>query len=243
MEISLQAYANVGKRRQCAAVEMQCRVHIYACLHVHPDDGVPLCALNNGLQMFEAQIWREIQTELCQFDGNLRLQALFSDALQNFKVVFRNLLRLGVVLDVFPQISENRSDVFSTQSLSRAKRVIERLAGHEPGHRAAHKGIMCGMVAKPSVLRRSQQQGAHQTHSLFDSFIAEDSTFLPVFHSALDRCQKSPEFRSLSAHIRKLPERGEAVQPARRQSAVQSRELARSSNPSRLSLQSEESRA
>ena len=42
MKISLQANTNVGMCLQRAAIEIQCRVHIVARLHVHPDDGVLL---------------------------------------------------------------------------------------------------------------------------------------------------------------------------------------------------------
>lgn len=113
-------------------------------------------ALYDGVQMFKAEFRREVQTELGQFDGNLRLQSLFSYAPENFAVVLGNLLRFGAVLNVFAQMREHRSDIFPTQNLRRAKRVIERLSGHEPGNCAAHKGIMCGVVAKPSILRGSQ---------------------------------------------------------------------------------------
>src|SRR5216683_2536931 len=166
--------------------------------------------------MAETKIWREIQTELRQFDGNLRLQTSFSDALQNFEIVFRNLLRLPAVLDVFSQVREDRSDLLASQRLRRAKCVVQRFAGHKPRHCAAHKGIMCGVVAKPSILRRSQQQGSHQTHSFFGSLYAADSTFLAVLHSALNRCQQSAEFCLLSARIRKSRECAKADQPARR---------------------------
>ena len=56
-----------------AAVEVERRVHIVARLHVHPDDGFFFRPLDNGIQMFEAEIRRKIQPELRQFDGNLRL--------------------------------------------------------------------------------------------------------------------------------------------------------------------------
>ncbi len=69
----MQANTNIGMRRQRAAIEIQRRVHIVACLHVHPDDGILLRALHNGVQMFEAQFRREIQTKLRQLDGNFRL--------------------------------------------------------------------------------------------------------------------------------------------------------------------------
>src|SRR5467141_5169708 len=193
--------------------------------------------------MFEAKIWREVQTELRQFDGNFCLQASFSDALQNLEIVFLNQLRLGAVLDVFAQVCEDRSDLLASQRLRRAKCVIQRFAGHKPGHCAAHKGITCGVVAKPSILRRSQQQGSHQTHSFVSSFFAADSTFLPVRHSELNRCQESAEFCPLSARIRKSRARATANQPARHRREVQSWESAHSPNPSRLSRQSEESRA
>src|SRR6266481_8708875 len=144
--------------------------------------------------MFEAKIWREVQTELRQFDGNFRLQASFSDALQNLEIVFLNQLRLGAVLDVFAQVCEDRSDLLASQRLRRAKCVVQSFAGHKPGHSAAHKGVMCGVVAKPPILRRSQQQGSHQTHSLCGSFLAAASTFLPVLHSALNRLFLKAEY-------------------------------------------------
>src|SRR5213075_3350241 len=56
LEISLQAYTDVGMRGEHSAIEIQGSVHVVAGLHVHPDDGVLLCALNNGLQMFAAEI-------------------------------------------------------------------------------------------------------------------------------------------------------------------------------------------
>src|SRR5260370_1302179 len=68
IEIRLQADTNIGMRGQRAAIDIQCRIHIVACLHVHPDDGVFLCALNNGVQMLEAEAGREIQPKLRQFD-------------------------------------------------------------------------------------------------------------------------------------------------------------------------------
>jgi hypothetical protein len=63
---------------------------------------------------------------------------------------------------------EDRSNLLVSQCLCRAKGVVYRLAGHKPGHRAAHKGIVCSMLAKPSILRGSQQQRSHQTHSLLN---------------------------------------------------------------------------
>src|SRR5260370_17732614 len=109
----------------------------------------------------------------------------FPDALQNFGIVFRNLLRLLAVLDVFSQVREDRSDLLASQRLRRAKCVVQCLAGHKPRHCVAHKRIMCGVVAKPSILRRSQQQGSHQTHSFLPLLFAADSTFLAFLHSAL----------------------------------------------------------
>src|SRR2546425_1697611 len=60
---------------------------------------------------------------------------------------------------------EDRSNLLVSQRLCRVKRVVQRFAGHKSGNGAAHKGIMCSMVAKPSILRCSQQQRSHQTHS------------------------------------------------------------------------------
>jgi hypothetical protein len=56
--------------------------------------------------------------------------------------VLGNLLRFAAVFDVFAQVCEDRSDLLSTQNLCRAKRVIERFAGHEPGYRAPYKWVM-----------------------------------------------------------------------------------------------------
>src|SRR5260370_10318970 len=138
---------------------------------------------------------------------------------------------------------EDSSDLLVTQHLCRPKRVIERFAGHEPRHCSAHKGIMCGVVAKPSILRGSQQQGPHQIHSFLDSFFAEDSTYLPILHSTFNLGQESANFCLLSACIMKYLACGEAHQPARHRRAVQPPEAAHSPNPNRLSPQSEETRA
>src|SRR6202011_1387572 len=125
--------------------------------------------LNNGLQMSEGKIRREIQTELRQFDGNFRLQTPFSDALQNLEIVFRNLLRLGAVLDVFAQVCEDRSDLLSKQNLCRAKRIIERLAGHESRHGAPYKRVVRRPMAQPLILRCCEQHRSHETHECLAS--------------------------------------------------------------------------
>src|SRR5437879_4881691 len=101
MEIRLQAYANIRMCFQRATIEIQCYVHIIAGFHVHPDDEVFWRALNNGRQVFETKDWREIQAKLRQLNGNLSLHTSFLDSLQNFEIVFRNLLSLGAILDVF----------------------------------------------------------------------------------------------------------------------------------------------
>src|SRR6266850_2690614 len=119
--------------------------------------------------MFEAKFQREIQTELRQFDRNFRLKTAFSDALQNLEIVFRNLLRLGAVLDVFAQVCEDRSDLLSKQNLRRAKRIIKRLAGHESGYRAPYKRVMPRPMAQPPILRCCKQHRSHQTHECLAS--------------------------------------------------------------------------
>jgi len=114
--------------------------------------------------MFAAQIRGEIQTKLRQFDGNFRAQTSYSDAFQNFEIVFRNLLRLGAILDVFAQVSEDRSDLLSTQNLCGSKCVVERLAGHEPRDAAPYKRVMRRAMSQPLILRCCQQHRSHKTH-------------------------------------------------------------------------------
>ena len=135
--------------------------------------------------MFEAKIRREIQTELRQFDGNFRLQTSFSDALQNLEIVFGNLLGLGTILDVFAQVCKNRSNLLASQSLCRSKRVIQRLAGHEPGYRAPYKRVMRCPLAQPLILRCCEQHRSHQTHECLASLPSNASAcgYRPVTHS------------------------------------------------------------
>src|SRR5437773_9738679 len=114
--------------------------------------------------MFEAQVRRKVQTELCQLHGNFGLQTALSDALQDFEIVLRNLLSLRAILDIFAQMCEDRSDLLPTQNLSRAKRIIERFAGHEPGYSTPDKRVMCRAITQPLVLRCCQQHRSHETH-------------------------------------------------------------------------------
>jgi len=72
-----------------------------------------------AFKMFEAKFRREIQTELRRLT-KFPLEDAFTDALQNLEIVFRNLLRLGAVLDVFAQVCEDRSDLLSKQNIRRA---------------------------------------------------------------------------------------------------------------------------
>src|SRR2546429_2758827 len=135
--------------------------------------------------MFKAEIRGEIQTELRQFDGNLRLQTFFSDALQNLEIVFGNLLRFGTIFDVFAQVSEDRSDLLSTENLCRAKRVIERFAGHEPRHRTPYKRVVRHAIAQPLILRCCEQYRSHETHECIASWPRNRSAggFRPAPHS------------------------------------------------------------
>src|SRR5712692_4680327 len=120
--------------------------------------------------MLEAEVRREIQTELRQFDGNLRAQALLSDALQNFQIVCGNLLRLGAVLDIFSQVRENSSDLLPTQNLGCAKCIIEPFAGHEPRHAPPDKRVIRCTMPQPLVLRCREQHRSHKTHECSASF-------------------------------------------------------------------------
>src|SRR5437879_11891473 len=96
--------------------------------------------------MVEAKVRRKVQTELCQLHRNFGLQTALSNALQDFEIVLHNLLSLRAILDIFAQMCEDRPDLLPTQNLCRAKRVIERLAGHEPGHSTPDKRIVCRAI-------------------------------------------------------------------------------------------------
>src|SRR5438132_14282336 len=107
--------------------------------------------------MFEAKVRRKVQTELCQLHRNFGLQTALSNALQDFEIVLHNLLSLRAILDIIAQNCEDRPDLLPTQNLCRAKRIIERFAGHEPGYSAPEKLVMCRAITQPFVLRCCSQ--------------------------------------------------------------------------------------
>jgi len=119
--------------------------------------------------MFEANVRRKIQTELCQLHRNFGLQTALSDALQDFEIVLHDLSSLRAILDIFAQVCEDRPDLLPTQNLCRAKRIIERFAGHEPGYSAPEKLVMCRAITQPLVLRYCEQHRSHETHEFMVS--------------------------------------------------------------------------
>jgi len=102
-----------------------------------------------------------------QFDRNFRLKTAFSDALQNLEIVFRNLLRLGAVLDVFARCVKPFRSSFS-QNLRRAKRIISVSPGMN-GIPCALQTGKCLADGATTDLRCCKQHRSHQTHECLAS--------------------------------------------------------------------------
>jgi hypothetical protein len=67
---------------------------------------------------------RKVQAKLRQLDGDFRLQPFLPDAVENFHVVLRDLLRFRAIADVFAEVRENRSNLLAPQSLCGNERVV-----------------------------------------------------------------------------------------------------------------------
>jgi len=152
VKIRLQAYAHVGKLAECAAVQVEGHVHVVARFHIDPDDGLLGRARDDRLQMPKTDFGGKVQPQLRQFDGDFRLQPLLPDALKNLQIVIRHLLRFRPVADVFSKTCKNSSNFFSAQRLRGDERIIERLAGHEPGYAFPYELVVRSVIAQPTVL-------------------------------------------------------------------------------------------
>src|SRR5690349_5861821 len=149
------------------------------------------------------------------------------DALKNFQIMIRHLLRLRAIADVFSEVRENRTNFLSAKRLRGDERIIQRLARHEARNTPPHKLVMRSMVAEPAVLGSRQEKGTHQTHNVFRPQKVGGKR-LQHRTSTLD---SKPLFAKLRGPAATSP-------PAIHRSGDPAPELARKSSPSRPCPQS-----
>ena len=108
----------------------------------------------------------EIEAELREFYGNFGGQTGSADALQNVEIVIGDRFRLGAILDVFAELSDEGGDALFGELASSIESVVNPFTGHEAGDGAAQESVARGVFAHPRVRGSLQDRAAHQAHSL-----------------------------------------------------------------------------
>ena len=170
MEIRLQRDADARRSLAELTKQIECAIDVGRALHVEPDEVVRgFGVAHQLLQLLTGESGVDVEPEVRRFDGHLRVQAAGADRVHHRHVVSGHgsgVLDLGHVL---PEMREDGADPELFLRARGRQRIVEPLSRHERRHGAAHEGGFRGMVPKPRIGGRRQQQLASERHVTEDT--------------------------------------------------------------------------
>src|SRR6185369_598343 len=103
----------------------------------------------------------DVQAELRQFYGNVRIKTTRGDGLAHLDVVTHRLVGGGHIGDVFPETREHRAETVALQLRGRCERRVQILARHEAADRSADERQRRRTLPHPLVLRNHEKCAAN----------------------------------------------------------------------------------
>ena len=108
------------------------RIDVRRAFHVDPDEVVALGrAIDQPLQVVEAQFLVQIEAELRRFHRHLRPQPRGFHLVDHGQIVLSHLLRLVHAGEVLAELRQDGADALHLLLLRRRHRIVEPFARHE----------------------------------------------------------------------------------------------------------------